>query len=210
MGYSMNGAGGASTTGSSVTRPSCASSPASGRELARGQFKSGLFMRHNSRGQAVWLEATYNPIRDRGGKVVKVVKFANDITTRIRAEPRHPGSGPPRPQHGPGDPAAAQRPEPSCCAPGGYLLPHRHPGGSGHRPHQPAQTSSRGSIEAIVSTISAIAIRPACWPSTRPSRAARAVAGTRLCGGGRTSAPLAAHRPCPPARSPGWCRRTGS
>ena len=52
-------------------------------ELARGQFKSGLFMRHNSRGQAVWLEATYNPIRDGSGKVVRVVKFASDITTRI-------------------------------------------------------------------------------------------------------------------------------
>ncbi|WP_325783373.1 PAS domain-containing methyl-accepting chemotaxis protein [Aeromonas sanarellii] len=52
-------------------------------ELARGQFKSGLFMRHNSRGQAVWLEATYNPIRDGSGKVVRVVKFASDITERI-------------------------------------------------------------------------------------------------------------------------------
>ncbi|WOX47263.1 PAS domain-containing methyl-accepting chemotaxis protein [Aeromonas sp. XH] len=52
-------------------------------ELARGQFKSGLFMRHNSRGQAVWLEATYNPIRDGSGKVVRVVKFASDITARI-------------------------------------------------------------------------------------------------------------------------------
>ncbi|MEZ6955688.1 MULTISPECIES: methyl-accepting chemotaxis protein [unclassified Aeromonas] len=52
-------------------------------ELARGQFKSGLFMRHNSRGDSVWLEATYNPIRDQNGKVVKVVKFASDITARI-------------------------------------------------------------------------------------------------------------------------------
>ncbi|WP_111875154.1 methyl-accepting chemotaxis protein [Aeromonas bivalvium] len=52
-------------------------------ELARGQFKSGLFMRHNSRGESVWLEATYNPIRDQSGKVVKVVKFASDITARI-------------------------------------------------------------------------------------------------------------------------------
>ncbi|MFQ2855599.1 methyl-accepting chemotaxis protein [Aeromonas caviae] len=52
-------------------------------ELARGQFKSGLFMRHDSRGQAVWLEATYNPIRDGRGKVVRVVKFASDITARI-------------------------------------------------------------------------------------------------------------------------------
>ncbi len=52
-------------------------------ELARGQFKSGLFMRYNSRGEAIWLEATYNPIRDGSGKVVRVVKFASDITARI-------------------------------------------------------------------------------------------------------------------------------
>ncbi|MEG0007482.1 MAG: PAS domain-containing methyl-accepting chemotaxis protein [Aeromonas sp.] len=52
-------------------------------ELARGQFKSGLFMRYNSHGEAIWLEATYNPIRDGSGKVVRVVKFASDITARI-------------------------------------------------------------------------------------------------------------------------------
>ncbi|WP_310597340.1 methyl-accepting chemotaxis protein [Aeromonas aquatica] len=52
-------------------------------ELARGQFKSGLFMRYDSRGEAIWLEATYNPIRDEGGRVVRVVKFASDITARI-------------------------------------------------------------------------------------------------------------------------------
>jgi methyl-accepting chemotaxis protein len=33
-------------------------------ELAHGQFKSGLFMRYNSHGDTIWLEATYNPIRD--------------------------------------------------------------------------------------------------------------------------------------------------
>ena len=52
-------------------------------ELARGQFKSGLFRRYDSRGEVIWLEATYNPIRDERGKVVRVVKFASDITTRI-------------------------------------------------------------------------------------------------------------------------------
>lgn len=52
-------------------------------ELGRGQFKSGLFMRYNSRGEAIWLEATYNPVRDPSGRVVRVVKFASDITARI-------------------------------------------------------------------------------------------------------------------------------
>jgi len=52
-------------------------------ELAKGQFKSGQFERINSYGQTVWLEATYNPVFDEAGKVIKVVKFASDITARI-------------------------------------------------------------------------------------------------------------------------------
>ncbi|MFM5345397.1 methyl-accepting chemotaxis protein [Aeromonas veronii] len=52
-------------------------------ELGRGQFKSGLCCRQNSHGSKVWLEATYNPILDEHRKVVKVIKFASDITERI-------------------------------------------------------------------------------------------------------------------------------
>ncbi|MEH8168282.1 PAS domain-containing methyl-accepting chemotaxis protein [Aeromonas veronii] len=52
-------------------------------ELGRGQFKSGLFCRQNSHGSKVWLEATYNPILDDNCRVVKVIKFASDITERI-------------------------------------------------------------------------------------------------------------------------------
>ncbi|WP_337897783.1 PAS domain-containing methyl-accepting chemotaxis protein [Aeromonas veronii] len=52
-------------------------------ELGRGQFKSGLFCRQNSHGSKVWLEATYNPIMDDNRRVVKVIKFASDITERI-------------------------------------------------------------------------------------------------------------------------------
>ncbi|MCS0541943.1 methyl-accepting chemotaxis protein [Aeromonas veronii] len=52
-------------------------------ELGRGQFKSGLFCRQNSHGSKVWLEATYNPILDDNRRVVKVIKFASDITERI-------------------------------------------------------------------------------------------------------------------------------
>ncbi|MDC5707728.1 PAS domain-containing methyl-accepting chemotaxis protein [Vibrio europaeus] len=53
------------------------------RDLEDGQIKSGLFQRRSSHGASVWIEATYNPIRDETGKVVKVVKFASDITARI-------------------------------------------------------------------------------------------------------------------------------
>ncbi|MFM5512585.1 methyl-accepting chemotaxis protein [Aeromonas veronii] len=52
-------------------------------ELGRGQFKSGLFCRQNSHGSKVWLEATYNPLLDDNRRVVKVIKFASDITERI-------------------------------------------------------------------------------------------------------------------------------
>lgn len=52
-------------------------------ELAKGEFKSGQFERVNSHGQTVWLEATYNPVFDEAGKVIKVVKFASDITARV-------------------------------------------------------------------------------------------------------------------------------
>ena len=49
-------------------------------ELAQGHFQSGEFKRFGRGGQAVWLQATYNPVRDRSGRVVKIVKFAADIT----------------------------------------------------------------------------------------------------------------------------------
>ncbi len=52
-------------------------------ELGRGEFKSGQFDRIDSQGRIIWLEATYNPIVDERGRVIKVVKFATDITDRI-------------------------------------------------------------------------------------------------------------------------------
>nr|WP_041521712.1 PAS domain-containing methyl-accepting chemotaxis protein [Gilvimarinus agarilyticus] len=53
------------------------------QSLARGEFKSGKFERRGKNGQAIWLEATYNPIYDDKGRVYKVIKFASDITVRI-------------------------------------------------------------------------------------------------------------------------------
>jgi len=53
-------------------------------QLAKGQFKRGLFERLDVRGQPIWLEATYNPIRDAQGKVVKVIKFASNVTAHIQ------------------------------------------------------------------------------------------------------------------------------
>ncbi|MFQ1997882.1 methyl-accepting chemotaxis protein [Aeromonas veronii] len=53
-------------------------------DLAHGQLKSGLFSRRDTHGNEIWLEATYNPIKDESGKVVKVIKFASEVTERIK------------------------------------------------------------------------------------------------------------------------------
>lgn len=53
-------------------------------ELAAGEFKAGMFERRNAQGNVLWLEATYNPVRDNSGKVIRIVKFASDITARIQ------------------------------------------------------------------------------------------------------------------------------
>jgi len=51
--------------------------------LAGGQFRSGRFHRLRSDGSDLWLEASYNPILDERGRVIKVIKFASDITERV-------------------------------------------------------------------------------------------------------------------------------
>jgi methyl-accepting chemotaxis protein len=53
------------------------------RELAKGEFKTGRFKRVSKQGQPIWLEASYNPIFDSRGQVVKVIKFASDITEQV-------------------------------------------------------------------------------------------------------------------------------
>lgn len=54
--------------------------------LKNGQFQSGTFERINSQGQPIWLEASYNPIKDASGRVVKVVKYAMDVTAKVQQE----------------------------------------------------------------------------------------------------------------------------
>ncbi|MGY3867697.1 methyl-accepting chemotaxis protein [Aeromonas bivalvium] len=53
------------------------------RDLGAGTIQSGLFMRLGHQGQKIWLEATYNPIFNHEGKVVKIIKLASDITERV-------------------------------------------------------------------------------------------------------------------------------
>jgi methyl-accepting chemotaxis protein len=55
-------------------------------QLKNGQFLSGTFERVDSKGQPIWLEASYNPIKDASGRVVKVVKYAMDVTLKMQQE----------------------------------------------------------------------------------------------------------------------------
>ena len=54
--------------------------------LAEGRFQSGEFRRLANGGREVWIQATYNPIVNADGEVVRVVKFASDITARKMAQ----------------------------------------------------------------------------------------------------------------------------
>ncbi|MEP0357537.1 PAS domain-containing methyl-accepting chemotaxis protein [Paraglaciecola sp.] len=51
--------------------------------LRQGQFLSGKFERVDKHNQPLWLEATYNPMFDSDNKVIKVVKFATNITETV-------------------------------------------------------------------------------------------------------------------------------
>jgi methyl-accepting chemotaxis protein len=52
--------------------------------LGRGEAIIGECKRLAKGGREVYLQAAYNPIRDRDGKIMKVVKTAQDVTDRVR------------------------------------------------------------------------------------------------------------------------------
>lgn len=54
------------------------------QKLRNGEFQSGEFERVNKDGKRVFIQASYNPIQDKNGHVIKVVKFAADITEQKR------------------------------------------------------------------------------------------------------------------------------
>jgi len=54
--------------------------------LRAGAFESGQFRRVGRGGRPIWIQASYNPILDSGGKPYKVVKFATDITQQRTEE----------------------------------------------------------------------------------------------------------------------------
>ncbi len=56
--------------------------------LNEGQFISGRFQRLGKFNREVWIQATYNPILDLNGKVMKVVKYAYDVSNEVELERR--------------------------------------------------------------------------------------------------------------------------
>jgi methyl-accepting chemotaxis protein len=54
------------------------------RRLRNGEFLVGTYTRIDKRGKEVYIQASYNPIIGSDGKVIKVVKYALDMTEVIR------------------------------------------------------------------------------------------------------------------------------
>jgi methyl-accepting chemotaxis protein len=50
------------------------------QKLGRGEFDANQYKRIRKDGKEIWIQASYNPLLDRSGKVVGVIKFATDIT----------------------------------------------------------------------------------------------------------------------------------
>ncbi len=55
------------------------------RDLRANQPRIGDIVRYAKDGRRVYLAASYNPITDETGKVVKIVKFASDVSGRVQA-----------------------------------------------------------------------------------------------------------------------------
>jgi len=55
------------------------------QQLNEGEFQAGEYRRIGKGGKEIWIQATYNPIMDANGKPFKVVKYASDVTGRIKA-----------------------------------------------------------------------------------------------------------------------------
>lgn len=51
--------------------------------LRRGDYQAGEYKRIGKGGRVIWIQASYNPIRDADGKLAKVVKFATDTTAQV-------------------------------------------------------------------------------------------------------------------------------
>jgi methyl-accepting chemotaxis protein len=59
--------------------------------LRSGEAEAGEFQRLNKAGEVVWLQASYNPVFGADGRVVRVVKFATDVSASKRRDAQFEG-----------------------------------------------------------------------------------------------------------------------
>ncbi len=59
--------------------------------LNDGEYRAGEFRRFGKGGREVWIQASYNPIRDMNDRPFKVVKYATDITAQKLRTADHEG-----------------------------------------------------------------------------------------------------------------------
>lgn len=56
------------------------------QQLKKGKYQAAQYKRLSKTGEEVWIEASYNPIFDMNGNILKIVKFATDITQNIQQQ----------------------------------------------------------------------------------------------------------------------------
>lgn len=59
------------------------------QRLRQGERFSSRFSRRTREGSEIWLEATYMPVLNDQGAVIKVIKIASDITRQVQLEQQH-------------------------------------------------------------------------------------------------------------------------
>ncbi|ODT71060.1 MAG: chemotaxis protein [Pelagibacterium sp. SCN 63-23] len=60
-------------------------------DLAKGRAQSAAFRRLGKGGREIWIQASYNPVLDRSGKPVGVIKVASDISAQKQKAADHEG-----------------------------------------------------------------------------------------------------------------------
>ncbi|MEC9471959.1 MAG: PAS domain S-box protein [Pseudomonadota bacterium] len=55
------------------------------KALGDGKHTSAIYQRYGKSGAPIWLQATYNPIFDASGRLIKITKFATDVTQNMKS-----------------------------------------------------------------------------------------------------------------------------
>lgn len=61
------------------------------QDLRSGRYQAGEFRRFGKNGREIWIQASYNPLLDRAGRTVGIIKYATDITAQKRLSADYEG-----------------------------------------------------------------------------------------------------------------------